>query len=74
MLKGTHESLNVYMKTQICLTSESDLCALNTAGVGSTEEGEGCLWVLPVDLFLCTFLGCMGNQVLLWNIQLNSFA
>lgn len=62
MLKATHASLNVYMKTQMCLTSEPDLCTLNTTGVGSPVEVEGCLRVLPVGLFLCTFLGCMGNQ------------
>lgn len=58
MLKATHASLSVYMKSQICLTSEP----LNTTGVGSPVEVEGCLRVLPVGLFLCTSLGFTGNQ------------
>lgn len=29
---------------------------------GHSMEMEGCLWELPMGLFLCTFLGCMGNQ------------
>lgn len=62
MLKATHESLNVYMKTQICLTSEPDLCALNTAGVGVTHGGEGVPLGAPYGLVFVHFSRMYGKS------------